>query len=99
MLSTRIVGIVLAAIAAGFVMGGLVTIKLVRPDAAPPAASAPVAASASSFTAKTYSYYKAHQAEAKARWHDCAEHGVSTMADTPEARDCMVAREVAMDVR
>ena len=99
MLKTGIVGLVFAAMAAGFVMGGLVTMKVVRPDAAPASASAPVAASASSFEAKTYSYYKAHPAEAKARWHDCAEHGVSTMTGTPEASDCRVAREVAMEAR
>ena len=54
MLKTGIVGLVFAAMAAGFVMGGLVTMKVVRPDAAPASASAPVAASASSFDAKTY---------------------------------------------
>jgi hypothetical protein len=99
MLSTRIAGIVLAAMTAGFVMGGLVTMKIVRPDAAPAAASAPVAALPGVFEGKTYSYYKAHVAEAKARWHDCGEHGVNPMSDSPQARDCEVAREVAMDAR
>jgi hypothetical protein len=100
-MKSRMIGIVFAALLGGFVIGGLVTIKVVRPDAAPVAASEPVLATtpSSAFSGKTYSYYKAHVAEAKARWHDCSEHGVNPMSDSPDARDCEVAREVSLQSR
>ncbi|WP_075359407.1 hypothetical protein [Caballeronia sordidicola] len=46
----------------------------------------------SGFQAKTYQYYKAHPGEANRRYAECTNTGVSGMADTPESRDCQVAR-------
>ncbi|MGZ2749909.1 hypothetical protein [Burkholderia stagnalis] len=75
------------------VAGSLIVVHQMAPT---PNSAAAVPAT---FEPKTLSYYKAHPAEAKTRFDYCIEHGISPFSNSPETRDCEVAREAYMAKR
>ena len=46
---------------------------------------------APAFEPKTAAYYVAHRDELRARTAECNNKGISPLADTPDARDCLAA--------
>lgn len=48
--------------------------------------------------AKTVAFYKAHEAERKAKLDDCHERAVNTLQDTADAAECRAAGRAAQDV-
>lgn len=48
--------------------------------------------------AKTVAFYKAHEAERKAKLADCHERAVNTLQDTADAAECRAAGRAAQDV-
>ncbi|MEA3114258.1 MAG: hypothetical protein QOG58_4057 [Caballeronia sp.] len=46
---------------------------------------------APAFEPKTAAYYVAHRDEMRAREAECNNKGISPLADTPDARDCLAA--------
>lgn len=48
--------------------------------------------------AKTVAFYKAHEAERKAKLADCHDRAVNTLQDTADAAECRAAGRAAQDV-
>jgi hypothetical protein len=68
--------------------GSVMTVVIVMRH---PGHEAALREAAPAFEPKTAEYYVAHRDEMRARTAECNNKGISPLADTPDARDCLAA--------